>query len=158
MPGESNSSKKTSGRRPLPALVMPIGGINSLNNAFAGSVSDGPPGSAQVDVQSLEPLRLKDHETLKQLQALEEASTSSLARLDTAVSAKAEASQVEHSATRQELELVAEELRRRCTASEAATIQRLRELSYAIAASQRGADASADPDLQEGETPAGLHH
>ena len=24
MPGESNSSKKTSGRRPLPALVMPI--------------------------------------------------------------------------------------------------------------------------------------
>ena len=40
----------------------------------------------------------------------------------------------------------------------ATTIQRLRELSYAIAASQRGAEASADPDLQEGETPAGLHH
>ena len=41
-------------------------------------------------------------------------------------------------ASQDELDLVAEELRKRCTASEAATIQRLRELSNAIAAGGGG--------------------
>jgi len=45
---------------------------------------------------------------------------------------------VETLASQDELDLVAEELRKRCTASEAATIQRLRELSNAIAAGGGG--------------------
>jgi len=111
----------------------------------------------KVDVRSLEPLRDCDRALQKQLDEVQERMGRQLGQLEGMVQLKADVSTVEVKARQDEVDAIAEELRKRCQASEAATIQRLRELSNAIAALRMGGGAGGGGGSSEdGDTVAGF--
>lgn len=109
----------------------------------------------KVDVRSLEPLRDTDRDLSKQIEDINSRMGKQLECLEAMVQKKADVSAVDIRAKQDELDAIAEELRKRCTASEAATIQRLRELSNAIAALRMGGGTEG-PAGKEQEALAGF--
>jgi len=111
----------------------------------------------KVDVRSLEPLRDTDRELQQRLDQINQALAGQLSDLESVVQMKSDVSAMELRAKQEDLDLIAEELRKRCTASEAATIQRLRELSNAIAALRmNGGGQGGEPTEAEQDGLAGF--